>query len=279
MRAFADEAPFEEYLSHAIEIPDCKEAFAMVASSASRSIFISDAIRDRLFKIQMPDVVISWCAIDRMPQSMSISSADELVVCAKNTRKRSIVGTYTIYVYKADTSALVNTVKPACDIVVDLVHAVKLPTDNFIIIYSKMPDIELHLVGELSADGRAFLRTFNLRAIQTNPRNNILHPVYLYLSVSVTDDGQIFALDSVSAKMFLVNPQMTEFQILWNNEPGWILGASKICYIRHKKQVLISHFPVSTCRVTVLSLSPCEVKNRLSSAGNQERVQDSDDIE
>ena len=275
VRAFADEAPFEEFLPHTIEIPDFGFAFDMVASSASRSIFISDSISNCLFRIQMPDVVISRWDIDQMPQSMSISPKDELVVCTRIFNYGSSeLYTNSIYVYRADTVTLVNTVNLASDIV-DLIHAVKLRTDNFIISYTELPDSELHLVGELSADGQAFLRTFNLQAFQMDSANSILHLAYL----SVTEDGQIFALDCSSSKMLLVNPEMTEFQILESNNPNWFLRKSQMCYIQHKRQMLISHFALSKCLVAVLSLSPCDVKNRLSPAvENQDGEQDSDNM-
>ena len=98
MRVYPDHPPFKELKDERIKIKLRKEWHSrtqvikspkdMVASQVSRLIVISDANKYAgcIWKVQMPDRLISRLVTDGIPAKMSISSAYELlaIVSRKN---------------------------------------------------------------------------------------------------------------------------------------------------------------------------------------------------
>ena len=258
MRVFSDEYPFQES-PNSIIMKGFANAYEMRASVASRSIFITDPRKLSLWKIQMPGNVISQWKIDGIPESMSISPADEvvvLVVCPRNlnrNRDDALRDYEVLYVYRAADVTLLRIVGISTEITGMRCFVVS-PTGTFIFAYNNPSRSIFDLVSELSADGRNILRTFDLGSIKS-----ITMKDWFALDLAAVEDGRIFVADQFRHRVFLLNPQLTDYQLLIDHST---IEPSSLCYIQNKRQLIVGEMNYKEPRVSILHLSPCAVTKR-----------------
>ena len=221
----------------------------------------------------MPEKVISEWKIDGNSQKISISASDALVVVVyrdnndadendsrtdEDNERDSIAAGHVrkswIYldVYRAsDVCLLRKIIVPKK--VHQVCHAVMTPDDTFIICYSiRGPNGIVSLASELSSDGQKFLRTFDIRSL-----GPIKEGSWFLNSTSAAGDGRYFAVDCVGNRVFLLNPQLTDYQVLEVNGQSEI-EADDLLYLDDRKQLLVYVHSYQNRYVCFLNLSPCE---------------------
>ena len=228
----------------------------MRASAESRSIFITDPRNFSLWKIQMPGRVISQWKIDVVPTFMSISASDEVVVLisplllnlAQDHEGISSANDIFLYIYRAADVARLRIVGIPAEIM-GIRRMVASPNGTFIFAYNNGSSL-YDLISEVSADGKNIIRTFNIGSIKS-----IKTKYWKPLGLAVVEDGRIFAADNFGHRLFLLNGEMTDFQLLIDHSTvqPWML-----CYIKHKQQLIVGEDNHGETRISVLHLSPCE---------------------
>ena len=255
--AFSDESPFQRS-PNSIDIKCLKSAYEMRASVASRSIFITDPRSFGLWRIQMPGSVISHWKIDGIPTLLSISASDEVVVfvCPRNITQDhdgiTSANNIFLYIYRAADVARLRIVGIPAEIM-GIRRMVASPNGTFIFAYNNGSSL-YDLISEVSADGENIIRTFNIGSIKSIKTKD-----WKPLGLAVVEDGRIFVADNFGHRLFLLNGEMTDFQLLIDHstvEP-WTL-----CYIKHKQQLIVGEDNHGETRISVLHLSPCEANKR-----------------
>ena len=253
MRVFSGEAPFRE-ASRPIYMKDLGCAHEMRASAMSRSIFITDGFLRVLWKIQMSCSVISWWKIDGLPTFMSISAADEVVVLVQTIHRNqnneeALQDSFSLHIYRATDVILLRIV----DISADITHISRFvvsPNGTFIFAYNNPTRSNFDLISELSADGRNILRAFDIRSFKS-----IHMKSWQPADLAVVDDGQIFVADHIRHRLFLLNQQMTDYQLFINHS---IVEPYRLSYLQHKQQLIVGEFNQGKPCISILHLNPCE---------------------
>ena len=98
LRVFADHLPYKELLSEEIVFEGMKDAFGMVASVSTRSIFFCEPFERCIWKLQIPQNKMRRFPVSYMPFRLAVAQDGELfVVMLKDT--------WSIYIYMmADVS-------------------------------------------------------------------------------------------------------------------------------------------------------------------------------
>ena len=257
VRVFSAEAPFQE-TSEPIEMRGLGCAYEMRASAVSRSIFITDFINYGLWKIQMPGNVVTHWKIDGEPSFKSISAADEVVVLVRlidlTWNYNGIHhDSFSLNIYRAADVTLSRIVDISAEIT-DISRFVISPNGTFIFIYNNPSLSSIDIISELSADGRNILRTFDIGSFKS-----IKTKCWLPEDLAVVDDGRIFVADNFKHRLFLLNQQMTDYQLLIDHS---VVEPFRLYYIPHKQQLIVGEMNHYEPRVSILHLSPCEAIKR-----------------
>ena len=98
--------------------------------------------------------------------------------------------------------------------------------------------------------GRNILRTFDIGSFKS-----IKTKCWLPGDLAVVDDGRIFVADRFKHRLFLLNQQMTDYQLLTEHSA---VEPFRLYYIQHKQQLIVGEMNHYEPRVSILHLSPCE---------------------
>ena len=249
LRVFSDEAPFRE-TSEPIDIRGVGFAYEMRASAMSRSIFVTDFINYGLWKIQMPDRVITHWKIDGKPTFLSISAADEVVVVVQPIcPNRNYVDIFSLHIYRAADVTLLRIVDVSSEIT-DISSFVVSPNGTFIFAYHNSSRSEFDLISELSADGKNILRTFDFGSFKSNNMTS-WRPV----DIAVTEDGRLFVADYHGDRIYLLNRELADYQLLTDHS---VVEPFRLYYIQRKQLLIVGALNQGEPRVSILHLSPCE---------------------
>ena len=202
----------------------------------------------------MPGSVISWWKIDGQPTFMSISAADEVAVVVQpiyqtQNNDETLHDRSSLHIYRAADVTLSRIVDISADITY-INSFVISPNGTFIFVYPNPSPSNFDLISELSADGKNILRTFNLGSFKS-----INAKYWLPQDLSVVDDGRIFVIDTSWHKIFLLNRELTDYQLLTEHSA---VEPFIVYYIQHKKQLIVGELNQGEPRVSILHLSPCE---------------------
>ena len=299
VRVFSDRAPFIE-LPEGIEIKGLGEPTDLVASSVYRSIFISDNKNLCIWKIQMPNKVVTrWEVYRGCPWSLSITPDVELLAFIKlrpsifykdddeeteeernnedngaeiddddNDDSDSDEGYYddylTLQVFRLTDGTRTRSMRLPQEIIY-VSSAVELPNKSFVVSYSKKFS-DNDLISVLSMDGENLIitRTLDLVSFESIQEKQ-WHPNY----VAATKDGEMFVMDYKNGRVIWFNSKFTDYRIISSNDHQ--LGdMTCFVYIEEKQQLMVcgdqagASTPVPL--VTVFHLSPCNLAKERSKA-------------
>ena len=247
---FSDQKPFDRLEKDEIEIKEMKNPWDITASRGRRSIFISDwdEASKCLWKIQMEDKQVSRWKMDGSPYGLSITSSDELLVVVWESDGRDY-----LYIYRSSDVCRLKRISFPMKIK-DAFHAVQSSNGNYIILYGTGEWIEsdeeenafeggkvikrkkrrrsVNLVSEMTVDG-SIVRTFNPSSFESIPSK--WNPRHL----SIDSDDNIFIADVKGDRVFLLNSQLTDLQILLTKDRHRIVRPSSLCYLREKQQLIV----------------------------------------
>ena len=229
VHTFQDHEPFSEETP--IEIKDMDDPSDMTASKLDRAIFICDSDDDNrcLWRIQMPYRKIRRYKIDGRPWSLSITPSGDLLVTAER-RDRYYLNIYGSSDVKQLQSILVPTE------IMKLYPAVQTTNGTFVIACydSKFPG--MHMISELSKDGRQLLQTFDLQSIDSIPLNT-----WEPRRLAIGEYGNIFIADTSadSHRVILFNSRLNRIQMELNHDRHQIDRPTCLCYVREKKMLII----------------------------------------
>ena len=129
---------------------------------------------------------------------------------------------------------------------------------KFVISHSNKSTESNVKISLLSTNGE--IRTFDPDVFEFIPRNR-----WFPFFFAIKESGDIFVIDSTSNRVYLFNPQMTDYQILSNcgHRPTFI-NPGRIVYIQEKQQLLVYEVrdwgpKYVDAHVLVYHLSPCNL--------------------
>ena len=214
---FEDRLPFR--LQKEIKIKEIKEPIDIRSSENDNCLYIADHARKCLWKIIMEigDVhkIVKWLVLDYKPTSLSMSSDGHVLVFSHAWSILKIYGS---------NAELLRSITLPRDIKKSI-HAVEIPTGNFIILHWWMDEKAaedgrngdwLTVISEVSRDGQMVVRRF----IPSNEAHELNAPEYLSLD---SDDG-VFVADRGNNRVILLDSDLKWNQIICptNEENGSI---------------------------------------------------------
>ena len=154
---------------------------------------------------------------------------------------------------------------PLSDEIVYVYCIAQSPNRDIVMNYTTDPHHAVSLISILSTDGE-IIRTFNPSLFETFP--SLWRPV----SFAITEDGDIFVVDPDYGRIFLLNSQLTEYQIVSNKNYEHRRPMS-IIYIKEKQQLLVEGCVEYVWKMRgnglervethyVLHLSPCKSEKK-----------------
>ena len=222
LRVFHDHAPFKE-LPGGIEMEGLRNALAMSASLSTRSIFFSDPYGRCLWKIQIPQNEVKRFPLKYDPWIMSVTRDDELLVI-RNTR----ITDHFIDIFRVADVSLVKSISLTKDIV-RVSCVAQSPNRDIIMAYTKKHQV--CLMSMLSMNGE-IIRTFDPRLFES------FRSFWDPYSFTITDTGNIFVVDALCRRIFLVNSRLTDYHIVSNHDHQ-IRSPLSILFISEKQQLLV----------------------------------------
>ena len=255
VRVFADRAPFEE-LPEGIEFKHIIDPGGMVAFPSSRSLFVSDGFEVCVWKIQFPQRTMSKIETGFAPEQVSITPNNELLVVIESYYGDG-QARFRINIHQmTDFSRTKSILLPRQ--VLELLCAVQSPNMNYIISHMKeYSGPSRFCISILSTNGE-IIRTFDPDVFEFISQDSFC-PFFL----AIMENGDIFVADRDNNRVFLFNPQMTDYQIISHGgyEPT---SSSQIVYIKEKKQLLVYEDPGVgqtnvDAQMSVFHLSPCNL--------------------
>ena len=246
MRVFPDQKPFHKLKEEEIKIEGMKDPWDISASKVSRSMFLSDPGNRCLWRVQMSGRGISRWEMNGKPESLSITSSDELIVVVLREDR------YYLDIFSCLDVTRTQSISMSTEI--DKVqHADQSSNRNIIIIHSTKNFPDVYQISELSIDGRNFIRTFDPRSVQSMNIKN-WNPSHL----SFDDDGHLFITDLYLNRVYLLSSQLTDPQILLKMYKHRLSRPQRLCYVREKQQLIVGQIGWigEPGRVSVFSVRP-----------------------
>ena len=204
VHVFQDHPPFSEL--EGITIKRMTRPYDIAASEASRTIFISDGDERCVWTVQMLDTcskIRKW-KIDGCPETLSITLADNLSVVVRREDR------YTLDICSCSDVNQTHSIYLPQEIQ-DIRHMFQPSSGNAIISYSTERFPSVYMISELSINEGTFIHTFDPRLVRSVNIKN-WKPEYL----SIDGEGHIFVADSHSDRVYQLNSQLTDVQILLN---------------------------------------------------------------
>ena len=150
---FSGEKPFNELEAEETIVPRLDSPFDIVSCATIASVVISDCSSNRcVWKVGMPEGLISQFPVSGIPSNMSLSSSDELLVLTERNDNH-----YLTIINAIDFSHMKSIPMPSE--VTKPTHILKSSNENFIVLYKKRGSREVeYLISEMTIEG-SFVRT------------------------------------------------------------------------------------------------------------------------
>ena len=227
VHVFQDQEPFDEVEEERIQIEGMADPWDISASQVSRTIFISDNDNRCLWKVHVPDGTLSRWEMDGRPETLSITPSDELLVVVDREDHHDLIIFGCLDVNRSESIQLPSDVKK-------IAHAVQSTNGNILMSYSTEDSPDVFLISELSSNGRNFIRTYDHR-FGIWKRN--WQPGHLSLNV----DGNVFVADLRQKRIYMMNAQLTDLQILLKayKQCQEQFSPWRLCYAQEKQELII----------------------------------------
>ena len=235
VRVFADQAPFQEL--EPILIKDMEAPDSMTASAQNQTIYISDSIDERIWRIQLSNK--KWTRLTfpsgHFPWQLSVTPKNELLVvfgrvyyCSmedgpivsipdtpggdnilKNQRAY-----FSIELFQLENDRR-KTFIPLPKYIEAVGCVVQLLDENFVISHSNDMSSSEYFVSLVSFNDGKIIRTLDSRFFSWTCRTELYIQPH---QIAVNDEGFIILADSELSKIIILNPQATEFSTISNKE-------------------------------------------------------------
>ena len=113
-------------------------------------------------------------------------------------------------------------------------HAVQLSNGNFIISYSVTG---MDFLSEISLNGKDLIRTFTFETLAKKNLN--MNKMWNLVHILVDKDDNILVADFEGDKIYLLNSQMTDLQVLLDEVRHQIYFPAALCLVEDKQQLIV----------------------------------------
>ena len=200
--------------------------YDLVASKTSRSLFISDATLNVLWKVQLPDKDVRQWTVEGLPVGLSINSSDELIVVVSRE------GTLQLDIYRSSNVAKTRSISLPTDITLPS-NAVQSSKGSFYILYGNKTSPRT--ICELAFDGKKIIRSLDFPS-SLDDRFKAFCPRHL----SIDEDDRVFVTHYRAGKVLLYNSQLTHFKE-FSYEKHQIGLPQRIYYSQETQQLIVGH--------------------------------------
>ena len=242
VRAFSSISPFDRLTSEDIELPDPQRPCGICASVPNVSLFVIATVEKRISRIVFPQKTIQSWTLTFFPQSISVSSTNDLLVLGYDRNidenhepiKQPGKGTdqeqrsWSLQVHQDAQFHSSNPLIRVPDEFSNPIHAVQSSRRTFFIPYEH--EQSAYRIGEISGSG----------AIRNFPANHPLTRKWdqpVFLDIDENDVLFVCECDTNSVALLDTRPEGSKTTMIICQE-----GESRfmgICYARNKQLILV----------------------------------------